>query len=176
MLPQHELQGAAPHSYLFTPFIQDLDKLSRKPACWGKQSCEEQQRPSQPFSPRSKKRAPRTIQNLQGGQACHEDQRKESPAPSEARGLRLGRPSPPPAPQQTEALTSQPVQLAHPAVFILLRDDLQEKTGLGSGPAQTPDGLSTRQAETKHAQQHQLSAGKVGSRQQEACVPGPHTP
>lgn len=35
MLPHHELQEAAPHSYLFAPFIQDLDKLSWKPACRG---------------------------------------------------------------------------------------------------------------------------------------------
>lgn len=69
--------------------------------------------------------------------------RKKSPAPSETRDLRLRRSWKRKhwveqrliflaSLQQTKALTSQAVQLTHPAVFILLRNDLQERTGEGS--------------------------------------------
>lgn len=39
--------------------------------------------------------------------------------------------------QQTKALTSQAVQLTHPAVLILLGNDLQKRTGQGSEPSQS---------------------------------------
>lgn len=68
---------------------------------------------------------------------------KKSPAPSEARDLRLRSPRKRKdwvaqrliflaSLQQTKALTSQPIQLTHPAVLILLRNDLQKRTGQGS--------------------------------------------
>lgn len=66
---------------------------------------------------------------------------KKSPAPSEARDLRLRRTWKRKdwveqrliflaSLQQTKALTSQAVQLTHPAVLILLRNDLQKRTVL----------------------------------------------
>lgn len=140
MFPHEVLQqGAAPHSYLFASLIQDLHKLGWKPACGGKQLCGEQQELAQPFSPRSKNKG---LSNHPEPSSKPDMTRRpsgeKSPAPSEARSLRLGRAKAfLGSLQQAKALTSQAVQLTHPAVLILLGNDLQKRTGQGSGPSQS---------------------------------------
>lgn len=141
-------QGVAPHSYLFAPFIQDLHKLGWKPACEGKQPCEEQQlQLFQPSSPRSKSKGlpkpPRTLKPP-GVRRRPRGKRRDWLG----HGLIM---------LHTEALTSQAVQLTHPAVLILLRNDLQERTN-GTGLR-----ACTKQVSSAHARLRQSMLSSIRS-------------